>query len=182
MFEDQQPAGTQQPASEDQIDDRLAARKVIRSVRKNDVELLGAAPQVEKNIRLDGIEVVDPELSGRAADEIVVHRVDLDRGDTPRSPRRKLVADRPRPGKEVEDVALLEIDQVAQHVEEILLGKIGRRPGPQVAGRIDRPSLVFSADYSHRLFPNRFPMGPVIQPPSQAITSMNCPGALPDLA
>ena len=61
MFEDQQPAGTQQIASENQIDDRLAARKVIRSVRKNDVELLGTAPQVEKNIRLDGIEVVDPE-------------------------------------------------------------------------------------------------------------------------
>ena len=86
MFEDQQPAGTQQIASENQIDDRLAARKVIRSIRKNDVELLGTAPQVEKNIRLDGIEVVDPELSGRAADKIVVHRVDLDRGDTPRSP------------------------------------------------------------------------------------------------
>ena len=149
MLEDKHAARAQQIALQHQIDDRLAALQIVGRIRKDDVELLGAVFQVEKDIRLDRMELFDTELRRGLPDEIVVHRVDLHRRDAPGPPRGELVADRTRPGKEVQHVALLEIDQVAQHVEEVLLGEVRRRTGPQVAGRIDRPALVFAADYSH---------------------------------
>ena len=102
-------------------------------------------------IGLHGIEVADAELCRRLPDKVVMHRVDLHRCDAPCSARGELVAYRPRPGKEVEHVALLEIHQVAQYVEQVFLGEIGRRACPQVARRVDGPPLVFSADYSHTI-------------------------------
>ena len=157
MFEDQDAARTEQIAFQDQLHDLPAAFQVVGGVGEDHVELLGTAFQVEEYVGLDGIEVSDPQLCGRLADETVMHGVDLDRRDAPCAARCELVADRPRAGKEVEHVALFEIEQVAQHVEEVLLGEVGRGPRPQVFGRVDRPAPVFSADYSHVVCLNRLP-------------------------
>ena len=157
MFEDQDAARTEQSAFQDQLHDLLAALQVVGGVGEDHVELLGAAFQVEENVGLDRVEVFDPQQCGRPADEIVMHGVDLDRRDAPCAARGEFVADRPRAGKEVEHVALLEIEQVAQYVEEVLLGEVGRGPRTQVFGRVDRPAPVFSADYSHVVCLNRLP-------------------------
>ena len=81
----------------------------------------------------------------------MVDAVDLDRSHAPHPARGKFIADRPRTGEEVQHVALFEVKQVPQHVEKVLLGEVGRRTRPQVAGRVDRPALVLSADYSHTI-------------------------------
>ena len=151
VFENQHSPFAQQIAAEHQVDDPFAPLQVVGGVREDDVEALRATLQVEEDIGLDDIHVVDAELRGRLTDEVVVHRIDFDRRDAPCSARGKLVADGARAGEEVEYVALLEVDQIAQHVEEVLLGKIGGRPCTQVARRVDGTSLVFSADYSHTI-------------------------------
>ena len=151
MFEDENPLRAQQVALQHQFHHLFAALQVVGGVRKNHVELLGAALQGEERIGLHGIEVADAELCRRLPDKVVMHRVDLHRCDAPCSARGELVAYRPRPGKEVEHVALLEIHKVAQYVEQVFLGEIGRRACPQVARRVDGPPLVFSADYSHTI-------------------------------
>ena len=47
--------------------------------------------------------------------------------------------------------SFFEINIIIKYIEQILLGEIGRRPRPQVAGRVDGPALVFSAYYSHTI-------------------------------
>ena len=151
MFEDEDTARPQNFAVEHHPDDLLARRQIVGRIRENQVELFGAAFQVEKNVRFDGVEVFDSELPGGPADEIVVYGIDLDRGYAASSARCEFVTDGTRAGEEVQHVALLEIQQIAEDVEEVLLGEIGRRPRPQVAGRVDGPALVFSAYYSHTI-------------------------------
>jgi len=157
VFEDQQPSAAQAVAFERQPYDLFAALQIVGGVGKHDIELLVAVFQVEERVRLDGVEAADAQLRGRLPDEVVVHRVDLHGRDAAGSPRGELVADRAGPGEEVQYVALLEIHEVSQHVEEVLLGEVRRRTRSEVAGRIDRPALVFAADYSHTTFLNRFP-------------------------
>ena len=158
MFEDEYSLRAQQSAAEHLFDDPFAALQIVGSVGKNDVELLGATLQIEKNIRLDRIEAFDAELGGRLPDEIVVHRIDLHRCDAPGAAGCEFVADRSRAGKKVEYVAFLEIHQVVQHVEQILFGEIRCWTRPQVAGRVDGPALVFAAYDSHITFLNRLPI------------------------
>lgn len=93
------PARTEQIAFQDQLHDLLAAFQVVGGVGEDHVELLGTAFQVEEYVGLDGIEVFDPQLCGRLADETVMHGVDLDRRDAPCAARCELVADRPVPAK-----------------------------------------------------------------------------------
>ena len=131
VFEDQQPSAAQAVAFERQPYDLFAALQIVGGVGKHDIELLVAVFQVEERVRLDGVEAADAQLRGRLPDEVVVHRVDLHGCDAAGSPRGELVADR--------------------------AGPVSRRTRSEVAGRIDRPALVFAADYSHTTFLNRFP-------------------------
>ena len=151
MFENQHAFGTQQVVFEHQPYDLLAALQIVGGVRENHVELFRTAFEVEEDVGFDRIEVPDAQLRRRLADEVVVYRIDFHRGYAPRSARCKLIADRAGSREEVQHVALLEIQQIAEDVEEVLLGEIGRRPRPQVAGRVDGPALVFSAYYSHTI-------------------------------
>ena len=57
MFEDENPLRAQQVALQHQFHHLFAALQVVGGVRKNHVELLGAALQVEERIGLHGIEV-----------------------------------------------------------------------------------------------------------------------------
>ena len=77
VFEDENPLRAQQVALQHQFHHLFAALQVVGGVRKNHVELLGAALQVEERIGLHGIEVADAELCRRLPDKVVMHRVDL---------------------------------------------------------------------------------------------------------
>ena len=155
MLEDENTPVAKQIVFSHQVDDPFAAFQIIGGVGKNQVELLGATFQIEENIRLDRIEISASQHCGSLPDEVVVYWVDLYGRDASGASRGEFVADRTRSGEEVEYIALLEIDEVAQYVEQIFLGEIGRWPCAQVLGRIDRAPLVFPADYSHIVFLNR---------------------------
>ena len=46
---------------------------------------------------------------------------------------------------------VLKIDVVGKYVEEILLGKVGRRTGFEGMGYVEPTSFIDTADYSHRV-------------------------------
>ena len=130
MFEDEDTARPQNFAVEHHPDDLLARRQIVGRIRENQVELFGAAFQVEKNVRFDGVEVFDSELPGGPADEIVVYGIDLDRGYAASSARCEFVTDGTRAGEEVQHVGPFVIDEVVQHVEQVFFRKIRRGPCP----------------------------------------------------
>lgn len=150
MFENEQPSRTQQLAGEYFRDDVFAVRQIVGRIRKNQIELFRTCGQITEYIRFDRIKIFQSELCSRLTDEIVMHGVEFDRSNAPCAARGEFVADGTRAGKEIEHVASLEIDQIVQYVEQILFGEIGRRTGPQIVRRVDRPPFVFAADYSHR--------------------------------
>lgn len=79
----------------------------------------------------------------------MVYAVYLYRGDALDTSRGELIADGARTGEEVQDIARLELHEVSQHVEEVLLRKVGCRACPQVAGRVDGTTLILTTDDAH---------------------------------
>lgn len=149
MLEDQDAILTQQLTLEDKVDDLLAALKVVGGVGEDQIELLGATLQIEEYVGFDGVEIAKAEALSRLADEIVVHGVDLDRGDGLHTARGELVADGAGAREEIEYFQLLEIEHIAQHVEKVFLGKVGGGACAKILGRVDDSSSVCAADDSH---------------------------------
>lgn len=149
VLENQQTSLAQQSVRKNKVDCLLRTFEIVRSIRKNYIELLAAALQIEKDIRLDGIEILESERSGSLPDKIMVHGIYLDRRYAARLARGKFVADRPRARKQIEHVALGVVDHIVQYIEQILLREIRRRPRTEILRRVDSPSLVFTAYYSH---------------------------------
>ncbi len=149
VLENENSALAKQISVEHERHNRFAALQIVGCVGKNKVELLGAALQVEEDIRLNGVEMFEPEASGRLPDEVVVYGIDLHGRHAARTARGEFVADRPRAGEEVQHVDLLEVEEVVQHIEQVLLGEVRRGTCPEVARRHDGAAAVFAADYSH---------------------------------
>ena len=158
VLEDEDAALAEHIALEYQINDLFAVGQVVGSIGEDDVELLGAAFQIEEHVGLHGVEVLYAEQLACLTDEVVVYGVDFHRGHTACTARSKLIADGTCSCKEVDHIALLEVHQIAQHVEEILFRKIGRGACPQILGRVDGSSLVYTTYYSHIVFLKRLPI------------------------
>ena len=47
-------------------------------------------------------------------------------------------------------MGILEVYVACEHVEDVLLGKVGGRPGFEGSRNIEVPALVFSCDDSHK--------------------------------
>ena len=65
------------------------------------------------------------------------------------SPREQLQGDAARTGKEVEGGGSVKVQVAVEHVEDVLLGKVGRRTGLERAGNVKMAPLEFSRDNSH---------------------------------
>ena len=134
---------------QNQRNNLLQSLQIIWRVRENNVELFRATAKIEKSVGLYDEHIVGAEFLGGAANKGVVHGVYLDRCYTLCSARGKLVAHRAGAGKEIQHIALLEIDEVVEHVEQVLLRKIGCRSCAEVTRRIYRSALEFATNYSH---------------------------------
>ena len=110
MLENEQPFRPQQIAGEYLRNDVFAVRQIVRSIRKNQIELFRTGGQITEHIRFDRIKVFQSELYGCLTDEIAMHGIEFDRSNAPCAARRKFVADGTRAGKEIEHVAGPEID------------------------------------------------------------------------
>ena len=171
MLQNQPSAGLQKPAAENGLGNRIATDDVVGRVGKYQVELLGTAFQIEKGIGLDGMNPVETEIPGSSPDEVVMHRVDFDRNDRSGPPRGKLVADRAGPGKQVEHVGAFDVAVALDHIEQIFLGEVGRRTGPQIFRRLYDPAAKDAANDSHNTFGLRTHTGtnlPYVRPSREA--------------
>ena len=83
-----------QVAIEHHIYHLFATGQVIRRIRKDDIILLGTTFQVQKHIRIDGMDNIrTTQLHRCTANKGVMNTVNLDRGDISRATRSKLLAD-----------------------------------------------------------------------------------------
>ena len=142
MLKDQGAILAQQLTLEYEVDDLLAAFKVVRSIGEDHIELLGATLKVEEDVGLDRVEVTKTKALSRLADEVVVHGIDLNRGDGLHSARGELVADGAGAREEIEHLQLLEVEHIAQHVEKVLLSKVGCGACAKILRRVDDSSSV----------------------------------------
>ena len=149
MLENENSLLAQNIARQNEADNLLGTLQIVGCIGKNDIETLWAVLQIEKSVCLDRVDVRCPEVASCTANEVVVDGVDFDRRNAARTARGELVANRACAGKEVENVRLLVIDNVAQYVEQIFLGKVRSRACAEVAGRIDGATAICAAYYSH---------------------------------
>ena len=68
----------------------------------------------------------------------------------PATTRNQLKRDTACSGKQIQGIQSLPINQVIQDVEEILLGKIGRRSGTERRGHIETTTSINSTYDSHK--------------------------------
>lgn len=151
MLEYENAAVAEQIVVENEIYDLLGAIEIVWRIGENYVELFVAALQIEKRVCLYGVEIVEPDRSRRLPNEVVMYGIDLNRCHAVRISRGKFIAYGSCPRKQVEHVAFGKIHQIVEHVKQILLGEIRRGTRPQIFGRDDGPSAVFSAYYSHTI-------------------------------
>ena len=85
------------------------------------------------------------------ADKISLRSGLLHRGNTSAATRKQLKRHRAGAGKQVKRLGgiTLEVDQILQHIEDILAGEIGSWPRHNICGHIESAAPVFSSDYSH---------------------------------
>ena len=152
MFENEYPLRFEYIPAQYEVYDFGRPFQIVWRVRKNYVETLGATFQIEERVRFDRIDVRCSEFACRLSDEIVMHGIYFDRRYAACASGCELITDGAGAGEQVEDVRLLVIYQVVQHVEQILLGEIRCRTRTQVLGRIDAPAAIFAAYYSHITF------------------------------
>ena len=152
VLEDQIASRRKQPARKDQFHNLLTASEIVWSVREYQAVLSRAAFEVEEDVCLDGVDAVQSQRGCRVADKVVMHSVYLHGGHRGGAPRGELVAYRPRAGKQVEHLQAFKLHKVAQHIENVLFGKICCGSRPEVARRDDAPASMFSAYYPHRKF------------------------------
>ena len=121
----------------------------VWGIGKDEVELLVTALQETEHVATKGDTGGGAELLQTVADETVMVAVQLHTDDLIATARHELERDAARAAKEVERRGSIEIDIAAQHIEDVLLGKIGRRTRLERARYLEMPSLILSCDNSH---------------------------------
>ena len=121
----------------------------VWGIGKDEVELLVTALQETEHVATKGDAGGGAELLQTVADETVMVAVQLHTDDLTATARHELERDAARAAKEVERRGSVEIDIAAQHIEDVLLGKIGRRTRLERARYLEMPSLILSCDNSH---------------------------------
>ena len=150
MFEDKDAVILQQSFLEDDVRDGRQFFESVWRIGKDEVVLLTTGLQKAEHIATKGFNGGVPlELLETLLDEAVMVAVEFDADDAGASPREQFEGDAARACEEVEGFGTVEVDVLHQHVEDVLLGKIGGRPRLERTRNIKMPPLVFSSYYSH---------------------------------
>ena len=79
----------------------------------------------------------------------MVVAVEFDADDAAAASREEFEGDAARAGEQVEGLGTVEFDVLNEHVEDVLLGKVGGRPRLERARNVEVTALVFSGNDSH---------------------------------
>ena len=167
VFENKDAVGFEQSALEDEIGQRGEFLEGIGRVGKDEVELLVAGLDETEDVAADCYHIGDSppvirfathsgggpsaKLLQAVLNEAVVVAVEFDADDVTAASREQFKGNAARAGEEVEGLGTVEVDVLNEHVEDVLLGKIRRRPRLERARNIEVAALVFSCNDSHTL-------------------------------
>ena len=82
-------------------------------------------------------------------DKPVMVAVGLDADYVAAAPREQFERDAARAGEQVEGSGAFEVDIPREHIEDVLLGEVGRGPCLECARYVEVTSLIFSGDDAH---------------------------------
>ena len=154
MLEHQDAIRFQEPLLEDQAGDGGQLLQGVGRIGEDEVELLLARLDEAEHVAAkgqDGRERVGRcgELLQTVADKTVVVTVQLDTDDMGTAARGELKGDAARAGEQIEGCRALQVDVAIQHVEDVLLGKVGSGPCLERPRYVEVPSFVSSSNDSH---------------------------------
>lgn len=125
--------------------------KCIGRVGKDEIELLAARFQIAKHIAANHRPVLFTYLLQTLADKGGMITVGFYADHLTATTREQLQRDAARACKQVERRQAFEIDIAVEHVEDILLGKIGCRTRLECTWNIEVPTFIFSCYNPHSL-------------------------------
>lgn len=125
---------------------------VVRGIGENEVERLGSSFDKTEHITTQGSEYLIPEFLLNRTDESGLDSSLLDGDDAPCATRHELPADGSGAGEEVTDRQLLEINQIFEHVEDILAREVSGGSGGNILRDVETASAIFSSYYSQSLY------------------------------
>lgn len=150
VLEDEEAAGLEEWAGEDDVGQFGDLRQDVRRVGKDEVELLAALCHVLKGIGANGKGCGVLQLVEELLDEAMVTDIELHADDASATSADELQRNAARAGEEVEGRrCFAEVDVALQDVEEVLLGEVCRGTCRERARHVEVPAFVFACDDSH---------------------------------
>lgn len=147
MLEDEESVSAEQLVLEDAVGQGRQRGQGVGRVGKDEVVLQRSCIDEAEDVAADEAEVVDAELPACGYDEVLLCMSELDACDLSCSSADALYTDAARSGKEVQNVAALDVDAVGEEVEEALLGKVGSRPRGDISrGHQSAPPICTGND------------------------------------
>ena len=151
VLEDEDALRLQQAMPEDEIGNGGQLLQGIGRVGKDEVELLVAGLNVTEDIGAKTLNIerlsLPFQLFNALKDKAVMVAVLLYADHLGTASRQELKRDAARAGEEVEGRGTIEVDVAHEHIEDVLLGKVGGRPRLERARNVKVAALVFSCYY-----------------------------------
>ena len=176
VFENKEPVGLEQSTLDNQVGQRGQLLQSVGRVGKDEVELLFAGLDETECVAADCYHIGDSppvirsgggpsaKLLQAVLNEAVVVAIEFNADDVTAASREQFKGNAARAGEEVEGLGTVEVDVLNEHVEDVLLGKIRRRPRLERARNIEVAALVFSCNDSHTLTSYILPLTSYILP------------------
>ena len=150
VLEDEDAAFPEDAFFEDEVGNLGQFLQGVGRVGKDEVELLAAGLDETEHVatQREGLGVGIQFLQA-VADEAVVVAVLLDADHLAAAAGEEFERDAARAGEEVEGGGSVEVDVAGEHVEDVLLGKVGGWPRLERARNLKVASLVFPSYNPH---------------------------------
>ena len=139
----------QQPFFEDKVGNGGQFFQGVGWVGKDKVKLLMATLEKTKHIGTEGNTTIVAQFLYAIADETVVVSIHLHTNHLLTAARQQLERDAACAREKVERDGFVQIYILCQHIEDVLLGKVGGRPRLERARDVEMPSFVFACDNAH---------------------------------
>ena len=151
MLEHKNTARSKQVTAQNEVGKLRKVAQRIGRIGKDEVELLPTTLQKAEDIAADEHVSVVAKFGKTAANEVGVVAVGLYTNHLFAASADQFERNAARSGKEIEGRYAVEINVSPQHIEDIFLGKIGRRPRFKRARNIEMAAFIASRDDSHAL-------------------------------
>ena len=152
MFEDEQSVLAEHFLSKNQVGQFGQSCQGIWGIGKDKVEGVVTLLYIAEHIGSQGNPVGFVQLLLHLIYKGVVRRFTFYGYHSIAAARDELETDASRTGKEIQHIgALIEVDKVGKHIEQVLLGKVRCGACLERTRHIECAALIFSTDYSHEM-------------------------------